>query len=66
MTISMEVTYMISTNIVTDLQEILYKEMLQAQLELVNAINEVPQDSIKIEVLQQAYNSKKELFESLE
>ena len=57
---------MISTNIVTDLQEILYKEMLQAQLELVNAINEVPQDSIKIEVLQQAYNSKKELFESLE
>lgn len=64
MIISMEVGCM-QNNIITDLQEVLYKEMLQAQLELVNAINEVPQDSIKIEVLQQAYNSKKELFESL-
>ena len=49
-----------------DLKEVLYKEMLQAQLELVNAINEVPQDKIKIEVLEQSYKSKKELFESLE
>ena len=49
-----------------DLKEVLYKEMLQAQLELVNAINEVPQDTIKIEVLEQAYKSKKELFELLD
>ena len=48
-----------------DLKELLYKEMLQAQLELVNAINEVPQDQIKIEVLEQSYKSKKELLEAI-
>ena len=50
---------------IQELKELLYKEMLQAQLELVNAINEVPQDKIKIEVLEQSYKSKKELFESI-
>ena len=54
------------SDVINDLKELLYKEMLQAQLELVNAINEEPQDKIKIEVLQQAYNSKKELFESIQ
>lgn len=53
-------------DVINDLKEILHKEMLQAQLELVQAINEVPQDKIKIEVLEQSYKSKKQLFMSLE
>lgn len=51
---------------IQELKEVLYQEMLQAQLELVNAINEVPQDTIKIEVLEQSYKSKKQQLELLD